>query len=68
MMGALGPVYKAMGIPNPTKVAADKSAELERKAAEEKAAADERIRQSGALGRRSLFTSSESGYNSMLGG
>ena len=46
---------------------AQRRAEEERKKAEDAAASTEKLRASGALGRRSLFTAGESGYNSMLG-
>lgn len=61
-----------MPAPDPATIAAQQEAqrraEEERKKAEDAAASTEKLRASGALGRRSLFTAGESGYNSMLGG
>ncbi len=61
-----------MPAPDPATIAAQQEAkqraEEERKKAEEAASSTERLRSSGAMGRRSLFSAGESGYNSMLGG
>lgn len=60
-----------MPAPDPATIAAQQEAkqraEEERKKAEEAAASTERLRSSGAMGRRSLFSMGEQGYSSKLG-
>lgn len=57
--------------PDPATIAAQQEAqrraEEERKRAEEATASTERLRSSGAMGRRSLFSMGEQGYSSNLG-
>lgn len=56
---------------DPATIAAQQEAKQraaeERKKAEEAAASTERLRSSGAMGRRSLFSMGEQGYSSNLG-